>query len=113
MKQEYRKQSAEWMGLKEEKILTGQYAGLSWVRYPNGDNIAGAWQPDIDHNQMAMMEDKLRDENIGIEMKSWGKDNPWHVMLWKEGYKYEIADATDKDKRIAFMKAFVEYIKQK
>lgn len=111
--QEYRKATAKELGWNIENISGCKYYTTGrdkdgnrkiWIRVE-------AWQPNLKENciQREMVEDWLESQNIGIEMKQWGKGNPWHVMLWEEGCKYEIADATDKSKSTAFMKAFMEY----
>jgi len=60
--QQYRKASAEWMGVKEHKII----GGGTFIQYPNKVTDLGGWHPDQDHNQMAMMIDKLRENGCQI-----------------------------------------------
>ena len=123
MIQEYRKASAEILGLTHLRKTT------------SGDDVYMAknssdsfyWHPDTDLNQMGMIEDLLIEQGYDIIMHySWwnvpkGKilsectendlNKFWIVKFQKHTIKKSARTAEDKSKPIAFMKAFMEYIK--
>jgi len=107
--QQYRKDSAEWM---EIGALESKYAEGLWYME---DGIPIDWHPDKDYNQMAMMEDKLIEEGLGIQITYYHQMKKWGIQIYKTGMSVGVGKSysgTDKDKRIAFMKAFMEYYKQ-
>ena len=88
MKQEYRKASAEALGHKD--ISEPQATAIIVLI----DGVIYEWQPDKDANQMLMVLDWMRDNDIKI------------MDIWAEWY-YHNADI-----KLATMKAFMSYIKQ-
>ena len=61
--QTYRKNSAEWLGLKMEIVGGKRY----YVKEGMKIRIQ-AWQPDIHYDQMFMMVDKLTEEGVSVNM---------------------------------------------
>ncbi len=112
MIQEYRKQSAEWMGFKVDSQVE---EGCFWFgKFPETLQM---WHPDQSHDQMAMIEDKLIEKGWGISYVycrvNLGNDfNEWGVRFFRNNKNSDVL-GVDKDKRIAFMKAWMEYIKTK
>ena len=109
MIQKYRKQSAEWMGYK---LIIREPSGPNRLEYENGEWIwEHDWRPNQDYNQIAMIEDKLYEE--GRTVVQYNTKN-LHSCLIEKWNGDELGYCVNKkDKRIAFMKAFMEYIKTK
>ncbi len=103
MIQEYRKQSAEWMGMTNVKIVEDEVTEV---------DPFSLWQPDRDHNQIAMIEDKLKEQEHDLQATFQEKEWQYRIM-YEEGKFYHEREGYDNDKRIAFMKAFMECLKQK
>ena len=71
------------------------------------------WCPDIDSNQREMIEDWLIKEGVLITI---GSDEEGAYVLFYEILRGEpvcVVKVTDKSKSIAFMKAFMKYLKLK
>ena len=94
--EQYRKDSADWMGL--------EYVG-QWK-----------WKPDQDHNQMAMMEDKLIEEGCetycSIHRTSLTKTVQYDYRIVNDKTDNRAINISQESKCIAFMKAWSEYYKQ-
>jgi len=111
--QAYHKASAEALELQVETF------GKEGIFYfPETFSPLTRWEPDIDHNQMAMIENKLIEKGYFIETNI-GKHSGT-VLCNTAIFKVDWDDKgqehyhfTDKDKRIAFMRVFMEYIKTK
>ena len=90
--QQYRQDSAKWMGL--------EYVG-QWK-----------WKPDQDHNQMAMMEDKLIEEGYTISIVR--DDGGTNVTIFNDTLieNQAVETCSDERKEIAFMRAWTEYYNQ-
>ncbi len=109
MIQEYRKQSAEWLG----KTLTeGIDNSKIWILDENllpEHRWRLEWHPDKDANQREMIEDRL--DRQGCILYYDNEDfHTWTIVpMITGGVKFI---CYDKSKSIAFMKAFMEFLKQ-
>ncbi len=122
MIQEYRKASAEALGLKTELVkVTFKTEKVLMVVNKHGDHV-WEWHPDTDLNQMGMIEDWLTKDQqrdmIQYTMWIWdGKvREEWYLKYTcaiNERYHNDflVHSESQHSKPIAFMKAFMEYIK--
>lgn len=109
--QEYRQKSAEALGfeLEDHTILGKVYRKYDIeLMIPIGD-----WTPDIDLNQMGMIEDWLTEQGVFITIIR--EDDLCTVIFYEElrGEPVMIQNETHESKPTAFMEAFMEYIKTK
>ncbi len=105
--QEYRKASAEKLGLKE-------WAKDSLMVWIVKDVKYTLWHPDKDANQREMIEDWLIEQGYFITMhRSQAIKKTWAIAIGKDETLNHFYKGEDKSKSVAFMKAFMEYIKQK
>jgi len=74
--QQYRQDSAKWMGLK--RAGGGFKNAKDMIIEKDDGTVFLWWMPDKDHNQMAMMEDKLDEMDV--------------ILYWdtEDGHYYEI-----------------------
>lgn len=111
---EYRKASAEVLGFDFYK--NPKLSEPFFVLIDNGEETSSpvTWQPDTDLNQMGMIEDWLIEQGCSFIIESpYKQRKEWYIKIY--GYKSAIPQGVKKDKSkpIAFMKAFMEYIKTK
>jgi len=116
MKQEYRKASAGALGFTQWgdprlEIYREPLTDEEVVRFHR------PWQPDRDHNQMAMIEDKLIKKGYEVRYELHSGEMVATIEKWGMSQTIEhneyFSESDDSDKRIAFMKAFMEYLKSK
>ena len=118
MIQEYRKASAEALGGEIYLEVPSQQKGYYMI---NGHIIF--WHPDTDLNQMGMIEDWLtKDQQRDvIQYTMWIRDGKvreeWYLKytcaINERHYNdFLVHNESEESKSIAFMKAFMEYIKQ-
>jgi len=105
--QQYRKDSAEWMGFRIEKFKDEINVYL--------ESYTAIWHPDQYHNQMHMMIDKLKKDGAGYKiMGSKAEGDVFKIFDRCDLPRRDVKmfKGHDKDIRIAFMKAWSEYYKQ-
>ena len=111
--QEYRKASAEVLGI----ILHDDNLHIRYIPeiYSDLDLLGKQWNPHIKEyaNQREMIEDWMRTKlYIQILIDNWG----FAYYLYKTEKDFasdsRMCEAYDKSKSTAFMKAFMEYIKE-
>ena len=104
--QQYKKQSAEWMG-SETRIIIGAlhlFINDEWVE----------WKPDLKENayQRELIEDRLVEKGCRILTDQYPPETI--VFIYPDGIRGpedHCIGTRDKSKSIAFMKAFMLYIK--
>ncbi|GAH18247.1 unnamed protein product [marine sediment metagenome] len=113
---EYRKTSAEFVRLKYRKQWNQYW--LDGKEFCNWSN----WTPDTNLNQMGMIEDKLIEEEVDVETRSYLgyiyddneiTDRPkTHVIKLRNhcGESFMGDSGEGESRPIAFMKAFMDYI---
>ena len=106
MIQEYRKASAGKLGLEWTLHPTTKQVCININKVKDDSPLWKLWQPDKDANQREMIEDWLIEQKCSIGTNYHRGTKDW--LAWIELY-----EAYDKSKSTAFMKAFMEYIKQK
>ena len=113
--QEYRKRSAEWIGLHIHS-MSSIGGNLKWIKVEIDGKVYD-WQPDINYNQMAMIEDKLIKKGYEVRYELHSGEMVATIEKWGMSQTIEhneyFSESDDSDKRIAFMKAFMEYLKSK
>ena len=103
---EYRKASAEALGLLESI-------------FNDDDDLFDPfrlWHPDKDLNQMGMVEDWLIEQHLDVKLEFEQDNGLWLAEICKvlsDGVMEIYCIHEDQSKPIAFMKAFMEYIKSK
>jgi len=111
--QQYRKDSAEWMKIE---LMSVKWQDIIYINVKAYCDVWNSeiefWHPDKDHNQMAMMEDKLIGEDCGIEFdRMIGKDVSWKTDIWNSnGNTFR---GYDKSKLTAFRLAWTKYYNYK
>ncbi len=112
--EEYRKASAEKLGI----ILHNDNLHIRYI--PNEllnsceyyqPELGSQWNPHAKADQREMIEDWLIKQGCVLESEYCTTDKTWlcHIIM-KSHY---MSQGEDKSKSIAFMEAFMEYIKQK
>ena len=107
---EYRKASAEALGFTKINV----YA-VDQVEAMNGF-VRLIWHPDKDLNQMGMVEDWLIEQHLDVKLEFEQDNGLWLAEICKvlsDGVMEIYCIHEDQSKPIAFMKAFMEYIKSK
>ncbi len=115
MIQEYRKQSAEWMGFRIVRVEVS--VGLTTSYYYKGKKeicSVHEWNPDFKRNayQRELIEDKLIEDGVNVNILN---DDEGRTVIFYEILRGELICTqreTDKSKSIAFMKVFMEFLKQ-
>ena len=99
--QTYRKNSAEWLGLKMEIIGGKRYYVKEGMKIRTQ-----AWQPDISYDQMHMMIAKLQKEKVRVYLFHEEDGDCWvRVMTLNR----ETVEKLHKDIRTAFRLACTEF----
>jgi len=107
MIQEYRKKSAEMLGIQLTKygIILGSQRPIKGLK-----SIIQLWHPESDADQMLMVWEWLNTEiNLTIEWLPLSRK--WNICLYAKRDNYAYPDGTDTDIKLATMKAFMRYIK--
>ena len=103
--QQYRQDSAKWMGYEYRIDKIPFYESDGSVSYNSSPN----WHPDESYEQMHMMWNKLNNKevcNIHCNVCNGTLIEIAQIKPW-----VELGEGWDKDIRIAFMKAWTEYYK--
>ena len=78
--QEYRKASAEWMGLPNWNITISNEITYDELNKDGIPTSVKYWHPDTDANQREMIEDKLIEQGIHIDIRSI--ERPYRGRKW-------------------------------
>ncbi len=108
--QEYRKVSVVKLGIKHH--ILSQFKSQIIIVKINGGWVE--WHPDIDLNQMGMIEDQLIEQGCTILTRRHKKYSRVSMHGCPNPNKLGVVDceSENKSKPIAFMKAFMKYVKE-
>ena len=105
--QEYRKASAEALGLQIYRVTDKLVEVV--LRLPDQPyDTNGEWQPDKDANQMLMVWEWLKDQGHGVYIEYYYDDPKLIVSIWNGTRRFDSEE--ESSLLIAFMKAFMEYL---